>query len=51
VMIDPQGRFFSNETGRYRISQPILEVGVQTAMAQVGWRQDKFVARGGLYAW
>jgi radical S-adenosyl methionine domain-containing protein 2 len=51
VMIDPLGRFFSNEEGRYRISQPILDVGVKTALEQSGWRSDKFLARGGLYDW
>lgn len=51
VMIDPRGRFFSNEEGRYRISRPILEVGVAEALRQAGWRSDKFVARGGLYDW
>jgi radical S-adenosyl methionine domain-containing protein 2 len=51
VMIDPQGRFFSNETRGYTISEPILSVGVQAALAQVGWRSDKFEARGGRYEW
>ena len=51
VMIDPLGRFFSNEEGRYRISDPILDVGVDTALTQAGWRSDKFITRGGLYDW
>lgn len=51
VMIDPLGRFFCNEEGRYRISAPILDVGVDAALAQAGWRSDKFIARGGLYDW
>ena len=51
VMIDPLGRFFCNEEGRYRISAPILDVGVDEALAQAGWRSDKFLARGGLYDW
>lgn len=51
VMINPEGRFFNNESGRYRLSDPILEVGVNKALAQAGWRQDKFVARGGVYSW
>lgn len=51
VMVDPLGRFFSNEEGRYRISRPILEIGVAAALQQAGWRQDKFIARGGLYDW
>ena len=51
VMINPAGRFFGNETGRYVVSEPILDVGVVKALAQVNWRSDKFVARGGLYQW
>ena len=51
VMINPEGRFFGNETGRYVVSDPILAVGVDKALAQVDWRSDKFVARGGLYQW
>ena len=51
VMIDPLGRFFSNEEGRYRISDPILDVGVDVALSQSGWRSDKFLSRGGLYDW
>lgn len=51
VMIDPLGRFFSNEEGSYRISRPILDVGVATALAEAGWRSDRFLARGGLYDW
>ncbi|MCO4761612.1 MAG: viperin family antiviral radical SAM protein [Myxococcales bacterium] len=51
VMIDPQGRFFSNADGSYTTSEPIAEVGVANALAQVGWQRDKFVARGGLYNW
>jgi radical S-adenosyl methionine domain-containing protein 2 len=51
VMVDPQGRFFNNEFGRYTVSRPILEVGVDAALAQVGWRSDKFEARGGRYDW
>lgn len=51
AMIDPQGCFFSNETGKYVVSAPILAVGVLPALAQVGWRADKFAARGGDYQW
>lgn len=51
VMINPQGQFFTNEHGRYLVSEPILAVGVERALASVRWREDKFAARGGLYAW
>jgi radical S-adenosyl methionine domain-containing protein 2 len=51
VMINPEGCFFSNEHGRYVVSEPILRVGVAAALAQVSWRSDKFLARGGVYDW
>ncbi|MEK6607337.1 MAG: viperin family antiviral radical SAM protein [Myxococcota bacterium] len=51
VMVDPLGRFYSNATGRHVYSAPILEVGVEAALAQVGWDAEKFVERGGLYDW
>lgn len=51
VMIDPAGRFFGNATGRHVYSDPILQVGVQEALSQVGYREEKFEARGGRYAW
>jgi radical S-adenosyl methionine domain-containing protein 2 len=51
VMVDPLGRFFGNATGRHVYSAPILEVGVEVALAQVGVSTGKFEARGGRYAW
>ncbi len=51
VMVDPLGRFFSNATGTHTYSEPILEVGVQAALAQVRFSPEKFEARGGRYAW
>lgn len=51
IMIDPAGRFFSNATGRHVYSDPILDIGVQAALAQVRFDADKFLARGGHYAW
>lgn len=51
VMIDPQGRFYNAAMGRYLYSSKILEVGVDAALAQVGWNVDNFLARGGVYAW
>ena len=51
VMIGPLGRFFGNATGRHVYSTPVLEVGVNTALAQVGFNEQKFEARGGRYAW
>lgn len=51
LMVDPLGRFFGNATGRHVYSSPILEVGVQAALAQVGFAPSKFEARGGRYRW
>ncbi|HEY4175777.1 MAG TPA: viperin family antiviral radical SAM protein [Kofleriaceae bacterium] len=51
VMIDPLGRFFDNVDGRHLYSPPILEVGVERALAEIRWQREKFVARGGLYPW
>jgi len=49
VMIDPVGRFFQNTTGALKFSDPILEVGVQNALNQVGFDWDRLVTRGGDY--
>lgn len=51
VMIDPQGCFFGNATGRVVTSEPILRVGVAAALSQVGYDDAKFHERGGLYDW
>ncbi len=51
AMIDPLGRFFGNATGEHVYSEPILEVGVAAALAQVGFSAAKFEDRGGRYAW
>jgi radical S-adenosyl methionine domain-containing protein 2 len=51
VMVDPLGRFYGNATGRHLYSDPILAVGVAAALAQVGFDPEKFVTRGGRYAW
>lgn len=51
VMVDPLGRFYGNSTGRHVYSDPILKVGVEQALAQVGFSSEKFAARGGSYRW
>lgn len=51
VMISPDGRFFSNETGGHMYSQPILKVGVDRAFEENDWNEYRFRARGGIYSW
>lgn len=51
VMIDPAGRFFSDGTGTYHYSKPILEVGIETALAEVQMSYEKFLDRDGYYDW
>lgn len=51
LMLDPLGQFFQNWGGRYIQSDRILDVGVLSAIDQVGWSQKKFLKRGGIYSW
>jgi radical S-adenosyl methionine domain-containing protein 2 len=51
AMIDPLGRFYGNSRGRHVTSAPILDVGIETALAQVGFVPERLAGRGGVYAW
>lgn len=51
AMVDPAGRFYDNVDGTYTYSEPILEVGVEAALNQVRIDREKFIRRGGVYAW
>ncbi len=51
VMVDPAGRFFDNTLGKHNYSEPILNVGVASALADVDFSYDKFIDRGGQYNW
>ena len=51
IMLDPIGRFFQNDTGKYVYSDSIFDVGVITAFQQVVWDKQKFEDRGGIYDW
>lgn len=51
VMVDPAGRFFDNAAGRHHYSRPILEAGVMAALSEVTVDAEKFLSRGGRYAW
>lgn len=49
AMIDPLGRFFDSTQGGHRYSQPILNVGISVAFAEVSFDYDRFISRGGSY--
>ena len=49
LMIDPAGRFFDNLNGTHEYGKPILEVGVQTALADNQASYEKFLLRCGEY--
>lgn len=50
AMVDPRGRFRQSQPGGYVESQPITEVGLESAWAQVGGcNLERFASRGGLY--
>lgn len=50
AMLDPAGRFFDAvDPQGYTYSEPILDVGVQSAISQVIISREKFLARGGRY--
>jgi radical S-adenosyl methionine domain-containing protein 2 len=51
AMIDPIGRFFGNQNGIYVYSKPILEVGPESAFAEVDFSKERFIERGGVYDW
>ncbi|MCH8330286.1 MAG: hypothetical protein IH946_02730 [Bacteroidetes bacterium] len=49
LMLDPSGRFFDDTKKRHTYSDPVLDVGVSTALNQVTYVKDKFLERGGDY--
>ncbi len=51
LMIDPAGRFFDDTKGHHTYSNPILEVGLETALRQIRLDEEKFKNRGGEYNW
>lgn len=51
VMIDPGGRFIDNSANTYRVSGPILAVGVEAALQDVSLDREAFERRGGSYDW
>jgi radical S-adenosyl methionine domain-containing protein 2 len=51
LMMDALGRFFSNKTGSHVYTKSILDVGMDSALIQLGWDVEGFVARQGIYEW
>jgi len=49
LLIDEYWRFMDNDRGS--LSSSILEVGVDKALSQIKWSEDRFYERGGLYDW
>lgn len=49
LMINPDGCFFDNLNGRYRVSDPILKVGIEKALSQIQFNYNRFVLRDGNY--
>jgi radical S-adenosyl methionine domain-containing protein 2 len=44
-------RFLDKGDGDEKVSDSILDVGVQKAIKQVRWDQEEFQKRGGVYDW
>ena len=51
VMIDPEGRFFNNDTGVMTHGPSILDVGVEKAFEFSNFSYDTFLGRNGIYDW
>lgn len=51
LMIDPQGRFFSNSGGKLTHGPAILEYGLEVAYRATNFQFRKFVKRKGWYEW
>jgi len=51
VMIDPEGRFFNNNSGVMSHGPSILDVGVKKAFQFSKFSYDTFLGRGGNYDW
>lgn len=51
AMISPAGMFFGNSDNLFHKGIPILDVGVENALAHIGYDFDKLKNRNGLYYW
>ena len=50
-LVDEYMRFLDKGDGDEKVSESILDVGVQKAIKQVRWDQEEFRGRGGVYDW
>ncbi len=51
ALVDPLGRFYSSDGTGHKYGPGILEVGVEKAWEPISFREDRFLARGGIYDW
>ncbi|CCH49486.1 viperin family antiviral radical SAM protein [Pseudodesulfovibrio piezophilus] len=51
LMVSPDGCFFDNTHGSYRLSRPISRVGFSSAIKDISVNHTKFMDRGGMYRW
>eukprot|EP00794_Sanderia_malayensis_P016701 gene16701-18395_t len=51
LIVDEYFRFLDNGSGKQVPSESILEVGVEEAMKSSGFKQQKYLDRGGRYNW
>lgn len=45
IMVDPTGRFCDDTTGRYNYSEPIIKIGVEKALSQIKYYEERYEAR------
>lgn len=51
VMIDPQGRLYSNTDNIHRYSDPVYRCPLKQSLKEAGFMIEKFIRRGGAYVW
>lgn len=51
LVLDEKMRFLDSSSGGKEPSESILDVGVDKAMSQSGYDENKFTGRGGIYDW
>ena len=51
VMVDPQGRLYSNSGQKHRYSEPLYDYPLKKALKEGGFDLRKFLNRNGSYEW